>query len=184
MSHHFDTPTGREDPRLNLADFYLFAGSTPATTAMVMTVNPAANAGTVAPFRDEAVYAFRFDTDGDRREDVSLKVRFDDVLQISSETSGLSHAQKFDVYRADHAPDGLDGDVVASGHSGEVLSGQSGVRVFAGVVNDPSRVTRPVSRRSRLRSPKATTSPTRSPTESTSSMAAASRRSPSRCQTS
>ncbi|MEA2773281.1 MAG: hypothetical protein QOD93_6243, partial [Acetobacteraceae bacterium] len=30
MSHHFDTPTGREDPRLNLADFYLFAGSTPA----------------------------------------------------------------------------------------------------------------------------------------------------------
>jgi hypothetical protein len=25
VSHHFDTPTGREDPRLNLCDLYLFA---------------------------------------------------------------------------------------------------------------------------------------------------------------
>jgi hypothetical protein len=62
---------------------------------MVMTVNPAANAGTAAPFRDEAVYAFRFDTDGDRHEDVSFKVRFGDVVHISSGTSGLTHAQKF-----------------------------------------------------------------------------------------
>ena len=104
---------------------------------MVMTVNPAANADMAAPFRDEAVYAFRFDTDGDRREDMSFKMRSGDILQISSRTSGLTHAQKFDVYRADHAPDGLDGDVVASGHTNEVVSGESGVRVFAGVVNDP-----------------------------------------------
>jgi Domain of unknown function (DUF4331) len=137
LSHHFDTPTGREDPRLNLADFYLFAGSTPATTTMVMTVNPAANAGTAAPFRDEAVYAFRFDTDGDRREDVSFKVRFGEVIHIPSHTSVLTHVQVFDVYRADHAPDGLDGDVVASGHTNEVVSGERGLRVFAGVVNDP-----------------------------------------------
>jgi hypothetical protein len=46
FSHHFDTPTGREDPRLNLCDFYLFASSTTATTAIVMTVNPAADAHT------------------------------------------------------------------------------------------------------------------------------------------
>lgn len=26
MSHHFDTPTSMEDPRLNLCDFYLFSG--------------------------------------------------------------------------------------------------------------------------------------------------------------
>ncbi|MFZ3304576.1 MAG: hypothetical protein WA227_13280, partial [Mycobacterium sp.] len=46
MSHHFDTPTGREDPRLNLCDFYLFAGDPGKTTAMAMTVNPAATAET------------------------------------------------------------------------------------------------------------------------------------------
>ena len=26
MSHHFDTPTAKEDPRLNVCDFYLFRG--------------------------------------------------------------------------------------------------------------------------------------------------------------
>jgi hypothetical protein len=26
MSHHFDTAIAREDPRLNLLDFYLFRG--------------------------------------------------------------------------------------------------------------------------------------------------------------
>ena len=27
MSHHFDTPTARDDPRINVCDFYLFEGS-------------------------------------------------------------------------------------------------------------------------------------------------------------
>jgi hypothetical protein len=45
MSHHFDTAIAREDPQLNLLDFYLFRGQ-PGTTVMVMTVNP--NAGTKA----------------------------------------------------------------------------------------------------------------------------------------
>jgi hypothetical protein len=106
-------------------------------TTTVMTVNPAANAGTAAPFRADAVYGFRFDTDGDQHEDVSFKVRFGEVTHISSHTSGLTHAQKFDVYRADHSPDGLDGDVIASGHNYDAVSGEGGVRVFAGVVNDP-----------------------------------------------
>jgi hypothetical protein len=46
MSHHFDTPTAREDPRLNACDHYLFAGA-PGTTVMAMTVNP--DAGLSAP---------------------------------------------------------------------------------------------------------------------------------------
>ena len=75
MSHHFDTPTGREDPRLNLCDLYLFRGS-PGTTVMAMTVNPSASPGTAAPFRDEGLHAFRFDTNGDTREDVSFNVAF------------------------------------------------------------------------------------------------------------
>jgi hypothetical protein len=36
MSHHFDTPTAREDPRVNLCDFYLFR-RTPGTVTMVRT---------------------------------------------------------------------------------------------------------------------------------------------------
>lgn len=137
MSHHFDTPTAREDPRLNLCDFYLFAGSVAGTTAMAMTVNPAANAHTAAPFRDEAVYAFRFDTDGDRHEDVSFKVRFGEISDASSNTGTLNHIQRFEVRRADHLPDGLSGDVLACGPTEEVVSGVKGVRAFAAVVDDP-----------------------------------------------
>ena len=137
MSHHFDTPTAREDPRLNLCDFYLFAGSAAATTAMAMTVNPAAHADTVAPFRDEAVYAFRFDTDGDRCEDVSFKVRFGELPHRPSNAGDLDNLQRYDVYRAEHAPDGLHGDVVAAAQVNQIASGENGIRVFAGVVSDP-----------------------------------------------
>ena len=39
MSHHFDTKLAKEDPRLNLCDFYLFDGPS-GKTVMAMTVNP------------------------------------------------------------------------------------------------------------------------------------------------
>lgn len=60
MSHHFDTPTARQDPRINLCDFYLFRG-TPGTVAMALTVNPDAGSGGPDTFREEGLYAFRFD---------------------------------------------------------------------------------------------------------------------------
>jgi Domain of unknown function (DUF4331) len=126
LSHHFDTPTAREDPRLNLCDMYMFAGS-PQTTVMVMTVNPDATAETSTPFHDEGIYAFRFDTNADRREDVSFKVRF----------TGHPDSQRFDVIRADGAPDGLDGDVIVSAYLDGAADGtEQGVRAFAAVVRD------------------------------------------------
>ncbi|MGA8329272.1 MAG: DUF4331 family protein, partial [Mycobacterium sp.] len=136
MSHHFDTPTAREDPRLNLCDFYLFAG-TPGTTVMAMTVNATATVDSPAPFRDEALYVFRFDTDGDNREDVSFKVRFGEVVHVS--TDGVErHAQTFDVRLAtgDNAIAGDGGQMIAAGTTGAVVLGDNGIRAFAGVVND------------------------------------------------
>ena len=44
MSHHFDTQTAGEDPRINLSAFYLFRGNT-RTVAMALTVNSDAGAG-------------------------------------------------------------------------------------------------------------------------------------------
>ena len=54
MSHHFDTAVAREDPQLNIFDFYLFRRQS-GTTIMAMTVN--ANAGTKAPdtFHEEGL---------------------------------------------------------------------------------------------------------------------------------
>jgi hypothetical protein len=136
MSHHFDTPTAHEDPRLNLCDFYLFAG-TPETTVMAMTVNPTATIDDPAPFRDEALYAFRFDTDGDHREDASFKVRFGELVHVA--TGGVDgHALSFDIRFAtgDDAAAGGDGQLVATGTSGSAVLGEDGIRVFAGVVDD------------------------------------------------
>ena len=75
MSHHYDTPTAREDPRICVNDFYLFDGAA-GTTVMAVTVN--AGAGLSAPdkFRDEGLYAFRFDLNGDAREELTFKFRF------------------------------------------------------------------------------------------------------------
>lgn len=129
MSHHFDTPTGREDPRLNLCDVYLFAG-TADTTVMAMTVNPSAIADTVAPFRDEALYTFHFDTDLDGSENVSFAVEFAAVEGVDA------HGQGFRVRRSVPANGGSNGDVLVSGVSGTSTSGRDGARAFAGVVHD------------------------------------------------
>ena len=72
MSHHFDTPTAREDPRINVCDFYLFEGA-PGGTVMAMTVNPDAGLSAPDSFREEGLYAFRFDLDGRRARGTDLQ---------------------------------------------------------------------------------------------------------------
>jgi hypothetical protein len=130
MSHHFDTSTAREDPRLNLCDFYLFAGE-PDSTVMAMTVNPEVDLQTRAPFRDEGLYAFRFDTNRDCREDISFKVRFGGADD--------DRAQSVEVRRGirDDAVFGTDGVLLATGMTGQVITADTGVQVFAGVTPDP-----------------------------------------------
>lgn len=135
MSHHFDTPTAREDPRINVCDFYLFRGR-PGFTVMAMTVNP--NAGQSGPdtFREEGLYAFRFDLDGDAREELSFKVRFGAVFHSDDEDH--AHAQTFEVRRASGptATSGTDGELIAAGQTGRVVEAESGVKAFAGLAPD------------------------------------------------
>ena len=135
MSHHFDTPTAQEDPRINVCDFYLFPGR-PGSTVMAMTVNPDAGQSAPDTFRDEGLYAFRFDLDGDAREDLSFKVRFGAVLH--SDGQDHAHVQSFEVRRASGpaAASGADGDLIAAGDTGCVVETDSGVKVFAGLAPD------------------------------------------------
>lgn len=135
MSHHFDSPTGQEDPRLNLCDVYIFPGS-PGQTVVAMTVN--ADAGISAPdtFRSEGVYAFRFDLNGDAREELTYKVRFEEPTHAAGDTH--EHVQSFEVRRAVGADalQGVGGDLIASGTTGRVVSAQNGVKAFAGLAPD------------------------------------------------
>jgi hypothetical protein len=137
MSHHFDTAIAREDPRLNLLDFYLFR-SQPGTTVMAMTVNP--NAGTKAPdtFHEEGLYAFRFDVNDDAHEEVTFKIRFGEVGHAEGEGPEGRHVQTLEVRRATgrDAAEGTEGEVIASGATGRIVAGDAGVRIFAGLAPD------------------------------------------------
>jgi hypothetical protein len=133
MSHHFDTPTGRDDPRLNLGDFYLFAGRA-GFTVMAMTVNPEADPTRAPLFRDEGLYAFRFDARGDGQEDVSFRVRFG----AATVSESGRHEQSFEVYRALQGEVGQDGDgiLIAGGVTSETAAATNGVTAFAGSVHE------------------------------------------------
>lgn len=135
MSHHFDTPTAREDPRINVCDFYLFGGSA-GCTVMAMTVNPDAGISAPDTFRDEGLYAFRFDLNGDAKEELAFKVRFGAVEHAAGDEH--RHVQRFEVHRSNgpHALKGLEGEVIISGTTGSVATGKDGVKAFAGLAPD------------------------------------------------
>jgi hypothetical protein len=137
MYHHFDTVIAREDPRLNLLDFYLFRGQ-PGAAVMAMTVNP--NAAATAPdtFHEEGLYAFRFDVNDDAYEDVTFKIRFGAAGHGEGEGPAGRHGQTVEVRRAAgrDAGQGTGGEVIASGMTGGIVAGDAGVRIFAGLAPD------------------------------------------------
>jgi hypothetical protein len=135
MSHHFDTPTAQQDPRINVCDFYLFRGR-PGTTVMAMTVNPDAGISAPDTFRDEGLYAFRFDLDGDAFEDVTFKIQFGPVGH--AEGGEHRHVQTFEVRRAvGHAArKGAEGELIISGRTDELNRTKTGILAFAGLAPD------------------------------------------------
>ncbi|MFY9690072.1 MAG: DUF4331 family protein [Candidatus Acidiferrales bacterium] len=135
MSHHFDTPTAREDPRLNVCDFYLFRGR-PGTTVMALTVNPDAGGKGPDTFRDEGLYAFRFDTNGDSVEDVTLKLRFGPPAHAAGDEH--AHVQTYEVRRAvgEAARKGAEGELLLSGSTGQIAKTEQGYMAYAGLAPD------------------------------------------------
>ncbi len=106
MSHHFDTKLAREDPSLNLCDFYLFDGPS-GKTVMAMTVNPDVGLSAPDTLHPEGLYAFRFDLNGDAREEVTFKFRFGEPRHVDG--SEHTHIQPFVVRKAT-GDDALRGD--------------------------------------------------------------------------
>jgi hypothetical protein len=135
MSHHFDTPTAREDPRINVCDFYLFEGAE-GNTVMALTVNPDAGLSAPDTFRDEAIYAFRFDLNGDAREELAFKVKFGAVEHADGD--GHEHLQHFEIRLSTgtQAVKGFEGQLIATGVTGARISEADGVKAFAGLAPD------------------------------------------------
>jgi Domain of unknown function (DUF4331) len=133
MSHHFDTQFAKEDPSLNVCDFYLFEGS-PGTSVMVMTVNPDVGLSAPDTLHVEGLYAFRFDLNDDAREEVAFKFRFGEPRH--AEGNEHAHIQKFQVLKATrNSIGGVEGEVLIEGET-ETISAKSGVLAFVGIAAD------------------------------------------------
>jgi hypothetical protein len=133
MSHHFDTKLAKEDPSLNVCDFYLFQGD-PDTTVMAMTVNPDVGLSAPDTLHIEGLYAFRFDLNGDAREEVVFKFRFSEPRHLDGDEH--VHVQKFQVRRATADAIGGDkGELLLEGETGKVHT-KSGIRAYVGIAPD------------------------------------------------
>ena len=133
MSHHFDTKLAKEDPSLNVSDFYLFQGA-PGTTVMAMTVNPDVVLSAPDTLHMEGLYTFRLDLTGDAREDVVFTFRFNEPRHVDRDEH--VHVQNFQVRRAtSDAIDGNKGELLIEGYTGKVHS-KSGIRAFVGIAPD------------------------------------------------
>jgi hypothetical protein len=129
MSHHFDTKQAKENPSFNICDMYLFKG-TPETTVMVMTVNADSGISGLDTLHEEGLYVFRFDLDGDAREDVVFKFRFGAPSHVDGDEH--RHVQSYRVIRAESTQIAGDaGEVILEGQTGAIAS-DVGVKAFVG----------------------------------------------------
>ncbi len=131
MSHHFDTKLAKEDPSLNVCDFYLFDGAS-GKTVMAMTVNPDVGLSAPDTLHPEGLYAFRFDLNGDAREEVTFKFRFG--APRHGDEGDHRHIQPF-VVRKGTDYDALRGDageILVEGETG-MVTGASDVRAYVGI---------------------------------------------------
>ena len=134
---HLDAPgltSPKGDSRLDITDVYAFQSpSNPENTVLIMGVNPLAGVQNDGTFRfGSALYAFKIDSDGDAKEDVTFRIKF-------------SRPDKDLVQRVTFARDGgvdkdLDGSMrnpIAKGKTDEVIAIPGGGMLFAGVMDDP-----------------------------------------------
>jgi hypothetical protein len=124
MSHHLDTQLATRDPRLNVADAYLFDAA-PDRTVMVMTCSADAALSAPAAFHPAALYEFRFDITGNGRDDTGFQLRFTDPAQSAEQ----GPRQEFTV----HYVTGADLDV-------DPAQQVAGKPVFSAELNNPRRV--------------------------------------------
>lgn len=73
---HLDAPTAKSDHRIDITDMYAFKSS--GGTTLVMNVNPLTSPADTktARLRQDTLYEFKLDTNGDAWADIAYRVRF------------------------------------------------------------------------------------------------------------
>ncbi|MCX8563021.1 DUF4331 family protein [Mycolicibacterium mucogenicum] len=131
MSHHLDSPSARQDIRLDITDLYVFDGE--VGTVLVINVCHSLGGDVVDPgFHPEGRYEFKIDLNNDAVEDITYRATFsarDDQGRQEFELRRISGAASADPV--------ANGTLIASGATGEVATSATGVRVWAGRAGDP-----------------------------------------------
>jgi hypothetical protein len=134
---HLDAPgltSPGGDSRLDITDVYAFQSpSNPENTVLIMGVNPLAGVQNDGTFRaGNALYAFKIDTNGDAREDITYRIKF------SRPDENLM--QRVSIARDGGVDKDLDGSMrnpIAKGNTNETIALPGGGMLFAGVMDDP-----------------------------------------------
>ena len=127
------TPPGG-DTRLDITDVYVFQSpNNPENTVLIMGVNPLAGVLNDGTFRaGNALYAFKIDSNGDAKEDVTFRIKFS--------RPNKSLVQSVMLARDGGVDKDLDGSMrnpIAKGKTNEIISIPGGGMLFAGVMDDP-----------------------------------------------
>ncbi|MFD7894811.1 DUF4331 family protein [Streptomyces sp. NPDC059743] len=131
MSHHLDSPIARQDPRLDLTDFFLFRGE--RGTVFVMDASHSL-AGEDIPrgFHPEGRYEFKIDGDGDAVEELTYRFTFGE--------RGPDGGQSYRLHRltgVEAQDNHAEGTLVVEGGTDRVQELGGGARVWAGKAGDP-----------------------------------------------
>lgn len=125
MSHHFDSPTSREDGRVDLTDLFVFPSPEPGRTVLIMAVNPDAGLSSPTTFRPDARYVFNVDLNADLTEDFGLELRFGEPeVDSGTQTVTLTRTDQADLF-------------LANGQTDQVIDVAGGGRLWAGLAGDP-----------------------------------------------
>ncbi|HEY9642842.1 MAG TPA: DUF4331 family protein [Coleofasciculaceae cyanobacterium] len=132
MSHHLDSPTAKEDGRVDITDIYVFAGEAADTTVLIMAVNPLAGQVSPTTFRAGALYDFKIDTNADVIENLAFRATFGEP-----DTSGIQRIELRRLEGSAAADYDGDGTTIAVGNTGETIPINDGGRLWTGLVADP-----------------------------------------------
>lgn len=134
---HLDAPgltSPGGDSRLDITDVYAFQSpSNPENTVLIMGVNPLAGVQNDGTFRPgNALYAFKIDTNGDAKEDITFRIKFTKADQ--------DLVQRVTLGRDGEVDEDVDGSMrnpIAKGKTNEMIAVPGGGMLFAGVMDDP-----------------------------------------------
>ena len=137
---HRDAPTVQTDPAADICDMYAFVDpNNPNDVVMAMTVNPFTAPGVPAYFAPEVLYQFKIDNTGNFLEDLVLQVTFspqgpNQTVTVMGPAAPVRRLvgnvnQSLNVVRVPTVTGPADGSTV--------ISGPGGMKVLAGLRDDP-----------------------------------------------